>query len=83
MYLGHLMTKQRKDIATRFKSAGRGAAADETKPVTIRLPLDVIDALSKVPEGRQQYIRRVVRDALTADGFLDTEKPTFTEVGLA
>lgn len=64
---------ERADHKTRFESEGKGAAADESKSVGIRFPLDVIEALKQVPEGRQEYIRRVVKEALQRDQYLESE----------
>ncbi len=62
------ISDMRKD--TRFQPEGKNVAAKASQSVGIRFPVEIIEALQAVPGGRQEYIRKVVLDALKADGLI-------------
>lgn len=64
---------KRADYKTRFQDQGKGMSSQKTNPITVRLPLDVIEALGAVAGGRSPYINAVVKAALIEDGHLPKE----------
>lgn len=61
-----IMTEERADYATRFKSQGVGIASKQ-KPVSVMLPPE-IDAIVRDMPNRSAFIRQAILEKLERDG---------------